>query len=58
MTLQETIQAVEAFHNAFNISNNHQPTAELSEADIHLAFQPDEGRKRRIPGGGAAWRFG
>ncbi len=38
MTLQETIQAVEAFHNAFNIPNNHQPTAQLSEADITLRY--------------------
>lgn len=38
MTLQETIQAVEAFHNAFNISNNYAPTAELTEAEITLRY--------------------
>jgi predicted HAD superfamily Cof-like phosphohydrolase len=38
MTLQETIQAVEAFHNAFNISNNYTPTAELTEAEITLRY--------------------
>lgn len=38
MTLQETLQAVEAFHNAFNISNNYAPTAGLSEAEITLRY--------------------
>lgn len=38
MTLQETIGAVEQFHDAFNISNNYTPTAQLSEADITLRF--------------------
>jgi len=38
MTLQETIQAVEAFHNAFKIPNNHAPTANLTEADIQLRY--------------------
>lgn len=36
MTLQETISAVETFHDAFGISNNYQPTTNLSEADIDL----------------------
>lgn len=36
MTLQETIQAVEQFHDAFRIANNYQPTTALSEADIEL----------------------
>ncbi len=38
MTLQETISAVETFHNAFGISNQQQPTAQLSEADYQLRF--------------------
>lgn len=38
MTLKETIQAVETFHNAFRISNNYQPTAQLSEADVQLRY--------------------
>ncbi len=36
MTLKETIGAVEAFHDAFGIGNNHQPTTNLSEKDIEL----------------------
>ncbi len=36
MTLQETIQAVEEFHNAFKIENNYQPTTQLSNSDIEL----------------------
>lgn len=36
MTLQETISAVETFHDAFGISNNYAPTTDLSEADIEL----------------------
>ncbi|HLP55587.1 MAG TPA: nucleoside triphosphate pyrophosphohydrolase family protein [Fluviicola sp.] len=38
MTLQETIQAVETFHDAFNIPNNYEPTAQLTEADIVLRY--------------------
>lgn len=38
MTLQETIQAVEAFHNAFGIANQYAPTTELTEADIQLRY--------------------
>lgn len=36
MTLAETIQAVETFHNSFGISNNYTPTADLSPADYEL----------------------
>lgn len=36
MTLKETISAVENFHDAFGISNNHAPTIDLSEGDIEL----------------------
>ncbi len=36
MTLQDTISAVETFHDAFGISNNYVPTTDLSEADIEL----------------------
>lgn len=36
MTLKETIQAVETFHNAFGIENNETPTVDLSENDIKL----------------------
>jgi len=39
MTLKETISAVETFHNAFGIENNHQPTAKLSAADISLRYK-------------------
>lgn len=38
MTFKEIITAVETFHDAFNIPNNHQPTAALSEADILLRY--------------------
>lgn len=39
MTLKETIQAVEEFHNAFGIENNYAPTSQLSEADILLRYK-------------------
>ncbi|MEY4603610.1 MAG: hypothetical protein RIT43_902 [Bacteroidota bacterium] len=39
MTLKDTIGAVEEFHNAFGITNNYQPTTELSEADILLRYK-------------------
>ena len=39
MTLQETIGAVEVFHNAFKIENNYEPTANLPEADIMLRYK-------------------
>lgn len=38
MTLKETIEAVETFHNAFRIPNNYTPVAELSEADVTLRY--------------------
>lgn len=38
MTLQETLQAVEAFHDAFRIPNNYQPTAALTESEILLRY--------------------
>ena len=36
MTLKDTIEAVEKFHDAFGIENNHAPTAVISEADYTL----------------------
>ena len=36
MTLKDTIGAVETFHDAFGIENNHAPTVALSEKDILL----------------------
>ncbi len=36
MTIQDTIGAVEKFHDAFGIDNNHTPTTELSDKDIDL----------------------
>ena len=36
MTLKETIQAVETFHDAFKIENNNEPTAQLSQQDYEL----------------------
>lgn len=36
MTIKETIQAVEKFHNAFGIENNYQPTPKLPEAECNL----------------------
>lgn len=36
MTLKETIQAVETFHDAFKIENNYEPTAQLSQQDYEL----------------------
>jgi predicted HAD superfamily Cof-like phosphohydrolase len=39
MTLKDTIEAVEEFHNAFGITNNYQPTTELTEADILLRYK-------------------
>jgi predicted HAD superfamily Cof-like phosphohydrolase len=38
MTLQETIAAVETFHNAFQIKNNYAPTASLTEEEYSLRF--------------------
>ncbi len=36
MTLKDTISAVEQFHDSFGISNNYEPTTDLSTADIEL----------------------
>lgn len=36
MKIQDTIKAVESFHDAFGISNNYTPTTELSINDIEL----------------------
>lgn len=38
MTFKEIITAVETFHDAFNIPNNYEPTAELSQSDILLRY--------------------
>lgn len=38
MKLQDTIGAVEKFHDAFKIQNNYKPTAELTEAEITLRY--------------------
>jgi len=39
MTLKETIEAVETFHNAFGIENNYSLTTELTEAEILLRYK-------------------
>lgn len=39
MTLKETIEAVETFHNAFGIENNYTPSTELTEAEILLRYK-------------------
>lgn len=39
MTLKETIEAVEQFHNAFGIENNYTQTTALSESEILLRFK-------------------
>ncbi len=36
MKIQDTIKAVENFHDAFGIANNYSPTTELSTNDIEL----------------------
>jgi len=36
MTLKETIEAVEQFHNAFGIENNYTQTTALTESEILL----------------------
>jgi predicted HAD superfamily Cof-like phosphohydrolase len=38
MKLKETIQAVEKFHDSFGITNNYNPTPELSPEEILLRF--------------------
>jgi predicted HAD superfamily Cof-like phosphohydrolase len=39
MKLQDTIAAVEEFHNAFRIENNYEPTTDLSDADVMLRYK-------------------
>lgn len=39
LSLQEAINHVKRFHDAFGISNNDAPTVQLSEADIKLRFE-------------------
>jgi predicted HAD superfamily Cof-like phosphohydrolase len=36
MTIKETIQAVEKFHDSFGIENNYLPTSKLSVQEIEL----------------------
>jgi len=36
MKIQDTIKAVELFHDAFGIENNYSPTTDLSSNDIEL----------------------
>ena len=36
MTLKETIEAVEQFHNAFGIENNYEQTTAITESEILL----------------------
>lgn len=38
MELQEVIEAVGTFHDAFGIENNHTPTVDLTPQDIDLRF--------------------
>jgi predicted HAD superfamily Cof-like phosphohydrolase len=39
MKLQDTIGAVEKFHDAFKIENNYSPTVDLSDADVLLRYK-------------------
>lgn len=39
MTLKETIEAVEKFHEAFKIDNNYQPTVDLTDDEILLRYK-------------------
>ncbi len=39
MEFKEIIGAVEQFHDAFKIENNHQPTASIGEDQIDLRFR-------------------
>jgi predicted HAD superfamily Cof-like phosphohydrolase len=39
MTLQESIDMVRQFHDAFGIPNADKPTARLSDDDIHLRYK-------------------
>lgn len=38
MTIKETIEMVETFHNAFGIENRQEPTAELSVSEQELRY--------------------
>jgi len=38
MTIQETIKAVEVFHNAFGIKNNYEPTIQLTNEEVELRY--------------------
>ena len=38
LKLQNCIEAVEAFHNAFKIGNEYSPKAEISSNDLNLRF--------------------
>jgi predicted HAD superfamily Cof-like phosphohydrolase len=37
-SLDEAIKAVELFHNAFGIANNHEPSVSLDDSEIELRF--------------------
>ncbi|MEN9302896.1 MAG: hypothetical protein RL264_1325 [Bacteroidota bacterium] len=39
MKLEEVIEQVAVFHDAFRIENNYSPTVELSEQEIELRFR-------------------
>ena len=39
MTIQQTINEVEKFHDAFGIKNNYHPTVTLSQEDIELRYK-------------------
>ena len=39
MTIKETIEMVETFHNAFGIENRQEPTAELSVSEQELRYR-------------------
>lgn len=38
MKIQETIQHVEQFHDAFGIKNHYEPTVDLTAAEVELRF--------------------
>jgi predicted HAD superfamily Cof-like phosphohydrolase len=39
MTLEEAIQAVETFHNAFGIQNNYEPTTQIDRDELLLRYK-------------------
>jgi predicted HAD superfamily Cof-like phosphohydrolase len=39
MTLEEAIQAVETFHNAFGIQNNYEPTIQIDRDELLLRYK-------------------